>query len=91
MKRRNEYPTHNAGARFIQSLRKLGFGNNCLVFTRDQKKSEAIIQSELNSEEQKFVFVITGITELRNFIEFQPNLRQSKFKSSSELGTETIF
>ncbi|CAF1324350.1 unnamed protein product [Adineta ricciae] len=71
MNRRQENPGHNAGVRLIKSIRELGFENHCLVFTGDKKRAETYVQTELNANEQKCVFVTHHIDDLRNFTSFQ--------------------
>ena len=71
MNRRQENPGRNAGVRLIRSIRELGFENHCLVFTGDKKRAETYVQTELNTNEQKCVFVTQYVDDLRNFISFQ--------------------
>jgi hypothetical protein len=90
MNRENEKPVHNAGARLIKAVRRMGFKNECMVFTSDQKKAEQILQSELNSTEQQFVTVSDKTKDLRNFINFdqiQIGAQQSNFEHSSKSNT----
>ncbi|CAF0887824.1 unnamed protein product [Adineta steineri] len=70
MNRENENPTHNAGARLIKAIRKLGFKNECLVFTGNQRKAEKILQLELNSTEKQFVAASDKTEQLRSFVNF---------------------
>jgi hypothetical protein len=71
MTRNNETPSHNAGARLIKKLRQLGFKNQCLVFIRNQKNAETVINSELNSNERKDVQITAYTEELRKFVNFE--------------------
>lgn len=73
MNRKNEEPVYNAGIRLIKALRELGYNNECLVFTSDQKKAYEIISSELSHEEQKAVQVTSETRILRKFVNFEDN------------------
>ncbi|CAF0829696.1 unnamed protein product [Adineta steineri] len=70
MNRENESPTHNAGARLIKAVRKLGFKNQCLIFTSDKENAEDILHAELSSKELQGVFVSVHTKDLRNFVNF---------------------
>jgi hypothetical protein len=70
MRRDNENPSHNAGARLIKQVRRLGFENHCLVYVSMQAKAEQILNSELNPMELRFVQVTTHMEDLRKFINF---------------------
>ncbi|UJR18313.1 hypothetical protein I4U23_005215 [Adineta vaga] len=87
MNRENEKPVHNAGARFIKAVRRLGFKNACMVFTSDQRKAEQILRSELNSTDLSRVAVSDRTKDLRSFVNFEQtvtNPQQSIFKHSDE-------
>lgn len=70
MNRLNETPSHNAGARFIKKLRQMSFNNQCLVFIMNKEKTDAIINSELNSNERKSVTVSAYTNDLIKFVNF---------------------
>ncbi|CAF4569045.1 unnamed protein product [Rotaria socialis] len=70
MNRKNETPSHNAGARFIKAVRQMGFRNKCLVFTGDEIRAKQILQSELRSKEQEYVLVSEETSDLRSFVNF---------------------
>jgi hypothetical protein len=87
MNRENETPVHNAGARLIKAVRQMGFKNDCLVFTSDQRNAEKILQSELSSKEQQFVTVSDQTKTLRNFVNFDQtaiSAQQSNVENSSK-------
>lgn len=71
MTRHNEKLSHNAGARLIKQLRQLGFRNECLVFIRNQENAEKIINSELNSNEQRSIKITTRTNDLITFVNFE--------------------
>ena len=71
MNRLNEKPSHNAGARFIKELRQLGFNNQCLVFIMNKEKTDAIINSELNSNERRSIQVSAHTSDLIRFVNFE--------------------
>ncbi|CAF3847284.1 unnamed protein product [Rotaria magnacalcarata] len=88
MNRENEYPVYNAGARLIKAVRKMGFNNECMVFTSGEKKAKQILESELRLEEQRFVTVSDKTGKLRNFVNFgemPTSKQQSNFDTSSKL------
>ncbi|CAF1394899.1 unnamed protein product [Adineta steineri] len=97
MNRENESPTHNAGARLIKAIRQLGFKNECLVFTSDQRQAEKILQSELNLKEKQFVTVSDKSKDLRSFVNFdcsptsiqQSNVGYSRNSDNSYKSTAT--
>ena len=70
MTRYNEKPSHNAGARFIKKLRQLGFRNQCLVFIFNKENAETVIDSELNTNERKYVQVTAQTNDLIRFVNF---------------------
>jgi hypothetical protein len=71
MNRKNENPSHNAGARLIKEIRELGFENQCLVFTSNKEKAEQVLKSVLNSMELTSVQATTRASQLRKFINFE--------------------
>ncbi|CAF1949157.1 unnamed protein product [Rotaria magnacalcarata] len=71
MRRTNEESPHNAGARLIKRLRKLGFNNQCLLFVGDRNNAEETINKELNNNEKQFTSVTTCESDLINFINFE--------------------
>jgi hypothetical protein len=90
MNRENERPVHNAGARLIKAVREMGFRNECLVFTSDQRKAEKILQSELSSREQQYVTVSDVADDLRNFVNFKQTTtssQQANFEHSNNPST----
>jgi hypothetical protein len=88
MNRKYENPIHNAGARLIKAIRKLGFKNQCMVFTSDKRKAEQILESELNSRDHESVIVTTKVEDLRNFVNFD---RQKNHTPNSAFGNSTKF
>ncbi|CAF4590355.1 unnamed protein product [Rotaria sp. Silwood2] len=70
MNRENEKQTHNAGARLIRALRELGFENECMVFTSDERKAKQYLRSELKSEDPESVVVTIDTSKLREFVDF---------------------
>jgi hypothetical protein len=90
MNRENEKSVHNAGARLIKAVRQMGFKNECLVFTSDQRRAEKILQSELSSREQQFVTVSDKANDLRNFVNFKQtptSAQHSNFEHSNNSNT----
>jgi hypothetical protein len=71
MHRDTEKPASNAGARLIKNLRQLGFENRCLVFIRDKERTDTILQSELNTNELRFIEVTNATDDLTKFVNFQ--------------------
>ena len=71
MYRDNEESPHNAGARFIKRLRKLGFNNQCLLFVGNSQKAQETINRELDVNECQSVKITISPEELRDFISFQ--------------------
>ena len=71
MTRLYETPSHNADARLIKQVRQLGFRNECLVFIRDEENAKTIINSELNSNEQKSIKITTHTSHLITFVNFE--------------------
>ncbi|UJR08753.1 hypothetical protein I4U23_013010 [Adineta vaga] len=78
MNRENEKPVHNASARLIKAIRKLGFKNECLVFTSDQQNAEKIIAFELSSAEQQNVTISDRTKDLRSFVNFDHPSKSSQ-------------
>lgn len=74
MNRDNEEPSHDAGARLIKEIRRMGFRNRCLVFTSDKKTAGKIIERELDSREQESVTVTTATEDLKNFVNFDQTI-----------------
>ncbi|CAF3967562.1 unnamed protein product [Rotaria sp. Silwood1] len=70
MNRENEYPQNNAGVRLIKAIRRMGFKNECMVFTMDKNSADRIIESELNANEKEFVTVAEAVSDLENFVNF---------------------
>ena len=90
MNRDNEKPSHNAGVRFIKAVRQMGFKNQCLVFTSDQKKAMQLIEEELTSTEQQLIIVSQKTADLRNFVNFDQGAispQQVNPKNSDKLNT----
>jgi len=71
MNRENERPVHNAGARLIKGLRKLGFRNECMVFTSNKQKGEQILKEELSDQDRQNTQVTTRTADLRSFVSFE--------------------
>ncbi len=85
MNRKNERHVHNAGARLIKAIRQMGFQNQCLVFTSDQRKAEEILDSFLNSSERQHVKVSQKTKDLRSFVNFEQAPTKAQESSSENL------
>jgi len=70
MTRKNEDPSHNAGARLVKQLRQLGFENDLLIYTSDLAKAYMILENELTSNELKNVDITIASIDLHRFINF---------------------
>ncbi|CAF3331689.1 unnamed protein product [Rotaria sp. Silwood2] len=70
MYRANEQSARNAGARFIKSVRMLGFNNECMLFVVDQHNAEQLINAELTPGERQHVHITTNEHDLKKFIAF---------------------
>ena len=88
MNRENEKPVFNAGARLVKAVRRMGFKNDCMVFTSDRKKAEQIIKSELSSAENYLITVSEKTEDLRSFVNFEQvfgDVQQSTYSSKSKI------
>ena len=83
MRRDNEVPSYNAGARLIKKLRNLGFENSCLLFVSNQIKTEQALHEELDSMELASVQVTTSDVVLKKFINFDAHLQESTSDQNS--------
>lgn len=70
MRRDNENPSHNAGARFIKGLRSLGFNNRCCLFVGNQKGAEEVLKQEFGREDSGAVKITTANLDIKKFISF---------------------
>ncbi|CAF1220335.1 unnamed protein product [Didymodactylos carnosus] len=83
MNREYEQPSHNAGARLIKALRRMGFRNECMIFTSDKREADQIIKSELNSRDQQFVTVTTEASDLQTIVDFD---QEPRYTHHPEMG-----
>lgn len=75
MNRNNETSSEDAGVHFIKEMRKLGFKNDCLVYTSDCHKVKKKIQQNLNTKEINRVSVTSCPKKLYSFIVFDQERR----------------
>jgi len=68
MKRTNENPSQNAGARFIKELRDLGFNNQVLIFTSDKQNADTLIKKECKNPGDVAVTIVAA--DVHKFVDF---------------------
>ena len=71
MKRTNESSPSSAGARLIYEVRKLGFHQNCLIFTGHEESAYEKLKMVFGSRTVEGVKVTEVQHELRNFVIFK--------------------
>lgn len=71
MKRTNENPSNNAGARFILEARKLGFKVPCLIFTGKRDAAFDKIEKVFGTREPPGVKVTEDQSDLERFVLFK--------------------
>ncbi|CAF1677606.1 unnamed protein product, partial [Rotaria magnacalcarata] len=84
MNRENESPRENAGARLIKAIRRMGFENECMVFTMDKRSADRIVNSELSTQEKEFVTVTEAVSDLENFMNFGGGVEAVRDSSNSK-------
>jgi hypothetical protein len=71
MKRDNEEEPRYAGIRLIKQVRKLGFQNQCLIFTGSEGRAMDKVQAELTKDEYQHVLVTENSDKLHEFVGFK--------------------
>jgi hypothetical protein len=71
MKRDNEEEPRYAGIRLIKEVRKLGFQNQCLVFTGYEEKALEKVKANLTKDEYRNVLVTENSDKLHEFVGFK--------------------
>ena len=71
MNRLNENPSHNAGARFLASVRQLGFNSACLIFTSSVERAKRQIDEQFKTEKERQNIQVTASAKLlESFVNF---------------------
>lgn len=71
MNRLNERPSHNAGARFLVSVRQLGFNCLCLIFTSNVERANRQLKEQFRTEnDPENIRVTASAKVLENFVNF---------------------
>ncbi len=79
MNRNNESKSHNAGARLLFNVRKLGFNCDCLVFTSDVTNANEQLNRVFDEDtDRKVIKVTKSVADLEQFVSFVEFRRQEK-------------
>ena len=70
MTRNEEVPPDNAGTRLLVAIRELGFNNQCLVFTMNEKSAWEKISPLIGPSKRQNIIVTDKLLVLEHFINF---------------------